>query len=265
MKKRLGQLETQFLAYVQMRKMKSVRTGEVREALGLTAGQEVELFRRLTRGHLIARVRPGLFLVPAQLPLGGAWAPDEIGALNALIGDRKGAYQLCGPTVFNRYGYDEQVPNRTYVYNTSISGDRKIGPLQFTLIKVTARRLGATIHEKIPTGETAPYPTRERALLDAVYDWSRFGTLPGAYNWIRADLAQKRIDAARLVQTVLRYGDVGTRRRFGYLLEKEGCAEALLKKMERSLKRPTGYIPWIPNRKKNGTVVTRWGVVDNDK
>ena len=97
MKTRLGRQETQLLAYLQLRKRRTVRTGELTGPLRLSRDQERELFRRLSRGGLIARVRPGLYLVPAHLPLGGVWAPDEILALNTLMGNRNSRYQICGP------------------------------------------------------------------------------------------------------------------------------------------------------------------------
>jgi predicted transcriptional regulator of viral defense system len=134
-----------------------------------------------------------------------------------------------------------------------------------TLIKVSDERLGATVPVKTTQGDTAIYPTRERTLLDAVYDWARFDTLPRALDWIRSDLKMKRINTENLVNVVLRFGDVGTRRRFGYLLQLELCEERLLRKLERSLKKPTSFIPLIPRRKKRGTVVSRWGVVDNEQ
>ena len=109
------------LAYLQMRKRQTVRAGDLIRPLRLTRLQERELFRRLARGGLIARVRPGLFVVPPQLPLGGSWSPDEALALDTLMQDRKGRYQICGPNAFNRYGFDEQVPTRVYVYNNRIS------------------------------------------------------------------------------------------------------------------------------------------------
>ena len=59
------------LAYLQMRKRQIVRAGDLIRPLRLTRLQERELFRRLARGGLIARVRPGLFVVPPQFPLGG--------------------------------------------------------------------------------------------------------------------------------------------------------------------------------------------------
>lgn len=263
MKKRLGRIETQFFAYIQMRKIRIVEAGKTLEPLGLTKTQEIELFRRLTRGRLIARVRPGLYLVPDRLPLGGAWTPDEIQALNALIQDKNGKYQICGLNAFNRYGYDEQIPNRIYAYNDKISGDREIGSIQLTLIKVSSNRLGGTVPVKSSSGETGEFPMRERALLDAVYDWARFNTLPRAYNWVRSDLKKKLIDPMQLVNVILKYGDVSTRRRFGYLLEQEQFEERFLKKIERSFEKSSGYIQWIPGRPKRGIINSRWGIVDN--
>jgi hypothetical protein len=58
MKKTLGQQEAQLLAYLQLRKLRTVRTGDLTGPLQITREQERELFRRMSRGGLIARVRP---------------------------------------------------------------------------------------------------------------------------------------------------------------------------------------------------------------
>lgn len=50
MKTRLGKQETQFLAYLQMRKKRTVRTGELIGPLHLSPDQERELFQRMFRG-----------------------------------------------------------------------------------------------------------------------------------------------------------------------------------------------------------------------
>ena len=175
MKRNLGILETQFFAYVQMRKLRTAQAGDlVASVLKLAPEQERKLLSRLSRGGLIARVRQGLYLVPPSLPLGGAWAPSEALALNTLMEDVKGQYQICGPTAFNRYGFDEQIPNRTYAYNNRLFGDYTIGTLAMTLIKVADARLGETTDVVFYDGERATYASRVRTLVDAVYDWSRF-------------------------------------------------------------------------------------------
>jgi predicted transcriptional regulator of viral defense system len=263
MKRRIGHLERQLFAYAHMRRLNTLKTGDLTKALGISRTQETKLFTRLSKARMIAQVRRGLYLIPERLPLGGSWAPSEILALNTLIGGLQGRYQICGPNAFNRYGYDEQVPNRLYAYNNRLYGERTVGPVQLTLIKVADRRLGSSEITSTAERERGVYSSRVRTLLDAVYDWSRFGSLPRAYDWIRADLKKRRVTASDLVQVTLRYGDVGAIRRIGYLLEREGIEPALLSRLERALKPTRSFIPWVPSKPKRGTVIRRWGVVDN--
>jgi len=263
-KRRIGRLEAQLLAYAQMRGWTRVRTGDLRKPMRLSADQERKLFSRLARAGMIARVWRGLYLVPKHLPLGGKWSPDEGLALATLMAAQGGRYQICGLNAFNRYGFDEQLPNRVYAYNNRLSGDRSIGSVQLTLIKVADDRLGATEQaEGNEGGPPAIYSSRARSLVDAVYDWSRFGSLPRGYGWIRSELEAKRVEANDLVELTLRYGDKGTIRRIGALLEREGVSDRLLRKLERALPTTSGPIPWIPRRPKRGPVGRRWGVVWN--
>lgn len=265
MRRGLGPLETMLFAYVQLRGLPTVRVGELRAPLRLSVIQERKLLNRLAKAGLIVRVWRGLYLVPPRLPLGGKWSPDEALALSTLMANQKGRYQICGPNAFNRYGFDDQVPTRVYAYNDRIPGDRTVGAVALTLIKVADVRLGDTEESRNEEGLTAVYSSRVRTLVDAVYDWSRFNSLPRAFGWIRAELAAGRIGAAELVRVTLRYGNIGTIRRIGALLDREGVDAALLRKLERTLKPSTSLIPWIPTRPKRGTVDRRWGVVWNDR
>jgi predicted transcriptional regulator of viral defense system len=265
MKKRLGQLEQQLFAFVQLRKLRTLRTGDLSGPLQITTKQERELLSRLSRAGMIAQVRRGLYLVPERLPLGGRWSPDEGLALNTLFDAQNGRYQVSGPNAFNRYGFDEQVPTRIYVYNNREWGDRRVGSVVLTLIKVADRRLGDVEIVETAEGSKTVYSSRARALLDAVYDWSRFNTLPRAYEWIRKELKAKRVTSAELVTVTLKYGDIGTIRRMGALLEREGVASPLLKKLEKVLPKTSSLIPWIPTKPKRGTVSRRWGVVINEQ
>lgn len=265
MKRTLGPLETQLLAYVQMRQMPTVRVGDLTRALRITRTQEAKLLSRLARAGLIARVWRGLYLVPPRLPLGGKWSPDEILVLDTLMRERRGRYQICGPNAFNRYGFTTQVPTRVYAYNNRISGTRTVGAVALTLIKVADERLGDTEEVRTADGVTATYSSRARTLVDAVYDWSRFGSLPRAFGWIGTELAARRVGASELVRATLRYGNAGTIRRIGALLEREGVGAALLRKLERALEPSTSLIPWIPSRPKRGTLDRQWGVVLNER
>ena len=264
MKRNFGKYEAQLLAYAQLRNIRTLQTGDLIAPLRLTAKQERELLSRLTRAGVIARVRRGTYLVPPRLPLGGQWTPSEILAISALMGDQGGRYQICGPNAFNRYGFDEQIPARVYAYNNRISGERKIGSVALTLIRLQNPRLGDTEEFKTPEGLTAVYSSRVRTLVDAVYDWSRFNSLPRAYGWIRKELSTKRVKAADLVRVTLQYGNQSTIRRIGALLEAEGVAPLLCSRLERALRPSASLIPYLPGYPKRGKVNRRWGVVLND-
>src|SRR5262245_45195204 len=85
MKKRLGGLEQQLFAYIQLRKLRTLRKGDLTGPLQISIKQERELLSRLSRADMIAQVRRGLYLVPVRLPLGGRWSPDEGLALNTIL------------------------------------------------------------------------------------------------------------------------------------------------------------------------------------
>ena len=264
MGRKLGNLERQLLAYAQLRNLREIRTGDLTGPLNISSKQERELFSRMAKSGMIAQVRRGLYLVPSRLPLGSSWAPNEILVLNTIMSDVDGAYQICGPNAFNRYGFIDQIPIRTYAYNNRISGKRIVGTVALTLIMVKDDRLGGTEEVTTDSGLNAVYSSRARTLVDGVYDWSRFNSLPKAFDWIESDLASDSVDAEELVNLTLLFGNLGTIRRIGALLERLSVNEKLLRKLELELTPSTSLIPWIPTKPKRGPGDTRWGIVWND-
>jgi len=180
------------------------------------------------------------------------------------MSDRGGRYQISGPNTFYRYGWTDQVPNRIYAYNNRISGDRQIGSVALTLIKVGDDRLGGTEVVRTPDGIDVIYASKARSLVDAVYDWSRFDSLPRAFDWIGREVEKEDAFVAELVRATIEFGNQGTLRRIGALLEDLGVQEHLLRRLEREVHPSSSYIPWIPNRIKRGKTSKRWGVVIND-
>ena len=142
------------------------------------------------------------------------------------MSDRGGRYQISGPNTFYRYGWTDQVPNRLYAYNNRISGDRRIGSVELTLIKVGDDRLGGTEVARTPDGIDVVYASKARSLVDAVYDWSRFDSLPKALDWIRQEVEKEDAFVAELVRTTIQFGNQGTIRRIGALLERHRCPGA---------------------------------------
>ena len=185
-KTKLGTLEMRLLSYAQMRKKDILLLGELAAVSGITLKQERELFSRLSRAGMIIRLNKGVYLVPPHMPAGGRWTVSGYYILARLMEVLKGQYQISGPSAFNFHGFDDQVPNRIFVYNDRLFGEKEVGGTDFVFIKTSTKRLGSTKNLKTPDGMDAVMVTKTRALVDAVYDWSRYNTLPRAQGRYRS-------------------------------------------------------------------------------
>jgi len=214
-KTKLGKFEMQLLAYAQLRQKEFITSGEMATALGTSAEQEWKLLNRMATSGLVIRLKRGVYLVPSRMPAGGRWTVSGCYILAKLREVLKGQYQISGPSAFNFHGFDDQIPNRSYVYNDRIFGEKKIGGSDFVFMKTDAKRLGSTKSMKTPDGIEAIMVTRSRALVDAVYDWSRYNALPGAYGWISDSLKKEPSLTQQLIADTLQYGNKGTVRRIG--------------------------------------------------
>lgn len=264
-KDRLGRLEQRFLSYTQLEGLTTVRYGELSSRLEFDADQEKKLLSRLARGGVIVRLKRGVYLVPPRLPLGGVWNPGEYLVLRELMKACDGGrYQICGWQTFNRYGYSEQLPTRIFAYNNRLSGNRNIGGQAYTFIKVSDSRLGGIELIQMPDGVEMVMPTRARALMDALYDWSRFGTMPAALDWIRQSVKTDNHLAAKLADITCCYGNQGTIRRVGWLLSDIGRSGRWGKSMKRKLRCSASLIPLVPNLPAKGAVNREWGIIVNE-
>ena len=262
-KTKLGPLEMQLLAYVQLRKKDMLCIGEMSSVLGISSKQEWRLLSRMASSGLIIRLKRGVYLVPPRMPAGGRWAVSEYFILSKLMAVLDGKYQISGPNAFNFYGYDDQVPNRVYVYNNRIYGEKNIGGIEFLFIKTSDRRLGSIRKFKTSDGMEAIMASRARALLDAIYDWSRYNTIPRAYGWIVSSVKKDFGFADELVTVTLKFGNKGTLRRIGYLLNLCGIADKKLTKLKRKIGSSKSLIPWIPGKEAKGTINRDWGLIIN--
>ena len=259
----LGSLSSRFFAYIQLKKLDIVRTGEIAPILNITGSQESDLFRRLSDSGWILRIKRGVYLVPSRIPAGGKFSPGAALILQKLMEEGKGKYQICGPTAFNFYGLDDQIPNVTYLYNNRISGKRSIGSLAFQFIKVADERLGAFNAVRTREDTEMIYSSKTRTLMDAVYDWSRFNSLPRGYDWIKEEIKKEPKLASELIEVTAKYGNMATIRRIGYLLNNCFQNSGMINQLQRQLSASSSLIPWIPGQSAQGAINYKWGIIVN--
>lgn len=261
----IGSLEAQLLAYAQLRQQEIIRTGELAPVLGISSKQEWELLSRMARSGLLIRLKRGVYLAPLRIPPGGRWAASGYYILSKLMFVYEGKYQIGGPNAFNFYGYDDQVPNRFYVYNNRLFGDKNIGRVEFSFIKTSDKRLGSVTKLRTAEGLEVPMASRVRTLMDAVYDWYRYNTIPRAYGWITTTVKKDSSIAKDLISVSFKFGNKATIRRIGYLLGQCGLRDGQLKRLRKKLGSSKSLIPLIPVGGRKGSIDRDWGLIINGK
>ena len=176
----------------------------------------------LKKSRLKAIVKNVYFFVPMKAP-GGVWAGNEYLIAKALT--RGARYYIGYSSIFNSYGFTEQIARLVHVVNDKYSMRKTIFGTRYQLIKVLPDRLYGLETRKIKN-EDVYFPTRERALIDTF----EFYDAKTAYSILCEQ--KNKINQAAFVECVSQYPVQKTRRRIGYFLEKLGINEKLLSKIK---------------------------------
>ena len=102
-------------------------------------------------------------------------------------------------------------------------------------------------------------------MIDCIYDWNRYNTIPKVFNWIRDEIEKDQEIPAKLVSNAIRYGNKIVQRRLGYFLETLNIDEKLVEKLQNKIKSSKTLKPLIPNTDLKGSVNKKWGLIINGK
>jgi len=218
----------------------------------------------MSRRGIIIRLVRGLYLLPMRMPPGGKFAVGDYCILSKLMKSVAARYQICGPNAFNIHGFSEQIPNRTYVFNDKFSGGRVIGGLQFVFIKRDVGKLGGTQILKTGDKERVFISTKERSLIDALDEWSRFATMPQAFEWIEKSVKHDKSFAGAIVRCAVKYASQGTLRRLGYALDRTFGDYSVTCPLIKKIRSSKSFIPLVPGKPARGGIDRKWGIIRND-
>ncbi len=265
----LGPMEVQFFAWTQLKSKDQVQTGDLVKAINLSPKQEANLLYNLSSSGFIVKLWRGFYLIPKKIPSQGVWSPSPYLVINKYMENAGAAkFHISGPAVFNKYGYTDQLSSWFTVYNDKISKKMYILQYRLDFTKVVSSRLGAVKKIKSYTdGGKFVWARRsspEQAILDAVHDYKKFGTLPKAYNWIADSLRNKKIDSKKLINVTIKYGNKISQKRIGWVLDKLKTPKKNISLLRKKVSKPKFLTPLNPKNRK-GSINRKWGVIENVK
>lgn len=209
------------------------------------------LIRRLLIKNRLRNIVKNVYLfIPMKAP-GGKWAGNEYVIAKALA--RGANYYIGYSSVFNSYGFTDQVAQMIHVVNEKYSIKKTVGGIRYKLIKVLPNRMYGLETRKI-NKEDIVFASKERALIDTF----EFYDVKKASNILTERLSKMSI--ANLVDYVARYPVCVIRRRIGYFLERFGVPSKLLSKIDAGRK---GYSFLYDIETKKGKADKRWRIIIN--
>ena len=259
----LGPLGMRLFAVLQEEEIDILKTGEAAKFLGITFEKERDLLRRLSRGGWLVRLKRGSYLVPRTPQFDGPWKPNPFFILRKLMETYSAKYQLTGPHAFVFHSLKTEPAGEITAYNHRISQKKTIQDHHFAFIEIAEDRLGGICSIQVEEDLEIPCSCLARTLLDAVYDWSRFRSLPEAYEWIRSCIAAKSELDEELTEMTIRFGNQASLRRIGYLLEQLQARSNLIDRLRQKLSSSHALIPWVPKKPVRGKIDRQWGLILN--
>ncbi|MBA2654383.1 MAG: hypothetical protein H0U71_04865 [Gammaproteobacteria bacterium] len=255
-------LINQFFAYIQMKEIEILYSGELQIAFQISSKQKQDLLSKLSKRGSIIRLKRGVYLVPQKIPPGGKWQPDSIYIISHFMEIIGANYYIGGLYAFNHYGLTTQLANQITIYNDRLSAKKKLGNLSVQLIKIASHRIGVPVTYEIKEKRKINISTLPRTVVDAFIDWNRYNTLPIAFDWIQRYLKDSYF-LSDLITTTTQYGNISSKRRIGYFLYKQTHDGKLVKPIAKTIKNSKGWLPLNPLGGTKGITNKEWRIIDN--
>ena len=220
--------------------------------------REKVLFRLKKKGILNA-VKRGVYV----------YSPLEAGPAGSNVNEYlipsvffpKGNYYVGYSTMYNYYGFTDQIFQIMHVLNTSLQLEKRIGGMQFKMVKISPNRMYGL--EKIVIRDAKVIMSdRERTLIDLIYFPEPIGGLKKAFEMLGREVRTKKADVSKLIKYAARFPNPSIRKRIGFILEQSGVSDKRLEPLLKSIKQ-SSLVTLYPSKSRIGRINKKWKVIEN--
>ena len=254
---RLGPIEAQIIARLTYEAKTLVSTEDLDKLFKLSAVDRAKVVSRLKKKNILAPIKRGLYI----------FSPLEAGPAGRGIDEMlipplylpKNNYYIGYSTMFNYYGFTEQIFQTMYVLNTSFNKKKTICGISFKFLKISENRMYGIKTIKVKDRDVM-ISDKERTLIDLLYFNKPVGGISIASDTFKKIVQEKQCNIKRLIGYASKFPNVTIRKRIGVLLESIGINELDLNPLLKSIKN-TAISSLGKTRK--GKINKKWRVIIN--
>ncbi len=211
----------------------------------------------LTQKGRLIRIEKGKYiLVPLKAP-NQQWMPNEFVVADLWMGVTP--YYIGYFTMYNYWGFTEQIPRTIFVLNTAKSCKKEISGIRYEAVKIDPRKYYGIEKIKVEDQEVC-VSDRERTLVDFAYN--PLGSLRNFELALQDNLSS--IDIERFIQYLKKFPVVSVRKRAGFLLQELGCQNKALEPLRKSIGKKRVLVLLDPySRLRKGKINKEWKIIVN--
>lgn len=252
----LSKEELYLISRAEYEKQKLI-TGEFAKRLFGEPKKAAVILDTLTRKGRLIQIQRGKYIpVPIKAP-NQQWTPNEFWVAALWMGDIP--YYVGYFTMYNYWGFTEQIPQTVFILNTRKSKKKLIGNIKYEAVKIAEEKYYGVQKISIEDEEVR-ISDKERTLVDFIYNPI------GSFENIRTTLKDNlgKIDLAKFVRYLIRFPVVSVRKRAGFILEELGCEDSLCVKLKDNIGGEQSYVVLDPfNKSRKGRINREWKIIVN--
>jgi len=254
-----GPKEMQVVARLAYEKPSLVTKGQFDRWFGFNEALRKQVIFRLKKKGVLTAIKRGVYF----------YSPLESGPAGSNINEflipqvffPKGNYYVGYSTMYNYYGFSDQLFQVMYILNTSMQREKTIGAVRFKMLKISPKRMYGVEKIKVKNAEVA-VSDRERTLVDLIYFPGPVGGMKKAFEILEEQVRDKKADTAKLIRYALKFPDTSTIKRIGFVLEKSGLNGKKLAPII-GIAGKTSLVGLYPSKSRRGKINKRWMVIEN--
>ena len=252
-----GNNEINIIARLSYEKKVIVSNRELEQMFNMSESARKKIVFRLKNKDVLTPVKRGIYIFsPLEAGPQGR-AIDELLIPPLYFTDNN--YYIGYATMYNYYGFTDQVFQTVYVLNTSFTKDKVIAGIQYKFLKVPEARMYGLKTVQINDTEVM-ISNKEKTLVDLVYFNKPIGGIERALEIVKNVIDNNDIDIKKIIIYATRFPNITLRKRFGVLLEELNITEKLLQPLIKSVEN-TSVSSLTGSRK--GTLNKKWRVIVN--
>ena len=254
----LGPIETNIVARLTYEKKAIVTAEDLDRLFNLSPENRKQIVFRLKKKRILSPIKRGVYVF-SPLEAG----PEGMGVDELLIPPLffpTKNYYVGYSTMFNYYGFTEQLFQTVYVLNTTKRMEKVICGLSYKFIKISENRMYGIEKIKLKDAEVN-ISSKERTLIDLIYFNKPVGGIAGASRIFTEIINNDKCNIKKLVEYAVCFFNITTRKRIGLILDDAGVSGNILKPLTKSIEKTS--ISSL-NGSRKGTLNKKWRAIVND-